>query len=49
MGSNTMYTTVIWIAPKRKFAVVVSTNIGSDVASQPLDDFVGKMIGKYLR
>lgn len=49
VGSNTMYTTVIWIAPERKFAIVASTNIGSDVAFQPCDAFVAKMIGKYLR
>lgn len=47
-GSNTMYTTVIWIAPERKFAIAVATNIGNGVAGKPLDAFVGKMIGKYL-
>lgn len=49
VGSNTMYTTVIWIAPERKFAIVVSTNIGQSVGFAPSDAFVGKMIGKYLR
>lgn len=48
VGSNTMYTTVIWIAPERKFAIVVSTNTGQGVGFLPCDAFVGKMMGKYL-
>ncbi|MEX2579048.1 MAG: serine hydrolase domain-containing protein [Verrucomicrobiales bacterium] len=49
MGSNTMYTTVIWFAPARKFAVVVATNIGQDVAAQPCDELIGNLIENYLR
>jgi len=49
LGSNTMYTTLIWIAPRRKFAVAVATNIGHTVAFKACDGVVGALIGKYLR
>lgn len=48
MGSNTMNTTLIWIAPERSFAIVVATNIGSDVAAKPCDALVGGMIERYF-
>lgn len=47
-GSNTMYYAVVWIAPERNFAVVAATNIGLEVATAPVDEFVGKMIQRYL-
>lgn len=47
-GSNTMYTTVIWIAPERDFAVIVSSNIGSSMALKPSDALVWKLIQRYL-
>lgn len=48
MGSNTMFTTVIWIAPGRGFAAIVATNIGSSVAAGACDQVVGDLIGRYL-
>ena len=48
-GSNTMYTTVIWIAPERNFAVIVATNIGSTVATRPCNALVDKLIHRYLK
>jgi CubicO group peptidase (beta-lactamase class C family) len=47
-GSNTMFTTTIWIAPKRRFAVMVATNIGQDVAAKGVDETVGALIQQYL-
>lgn len=47
-GSNTMFTTVIWMAPERGFAVIVATNIGAGVAAKPCDEVAGDLIEKYL-
>jgi CubicO group peptidase (beta-lactamase class C family) len=49
-GSNTMFYTVIWIAPERNFACVVSTNIadsGNEVAAA-CDEIVGELIRSYV-
>ncbi len=48
MGSNTMFTCLITIAPERGFATLVATNIGSDVASKPCDEVVTALIERYL-
>ncbi|MGJ8649323.1 MAG: serine hydrolase domain-containing protein [Opitutaceae bacterium] len=48
VGSNTMYTCVIWIAPEKDFAVIVASNIGSDIAFEPCDQVVGQMVQQYL-
>ena len=47
-GSNTKNFAVIWIAPKRNFAVVVCTNLGGDVAAQATDETAAALIRKYL-
>jgi CubicO group peptidase (beta-lactamase class C family) len=47
-GSNTMFYTVIWIAPERNFAVAVATNIGSDATYLALDEVASAMINRYL-
>jgi CubicO group peptidase (beta-lactamase class C family) len=49
-GSNTMFYTVIWIAPERNFACVVATNIAdreNEVAGA-CDEIVGELIKKYV-
>lgn len=48
MGSNTMFTTVIWIAPEKDFAVAVATNIGHETGFLACDSLVGKLIRTYL-
>lgn len=50
-GSNTMFYTVIWIAPEKNFACVVATNIGdrkNHVAAQ-CDPVVAELIEKFIR
>jgi CubicO group peptidase (beta-lactamase class C family) len=36
-GSNTMFHTVVWIAPGKNFAIVVSTNAGDREGSEVVD------------
>lgn len=47
-GSNTMNYTVLWLAPKKDFAVVISTNFGGDGAAAAVDKLVGELIQKFL-
>ena len=47
-GSNTMFYTVIWLAPKKDFAVVVCTNLGGDVAFQAVDVAAARLIQEFL-
>jgi len=47
-GSNGMWATVIWLAPERDFAVVVSSNIAMAVAAKPMDDIAAALIETYL-
>lgn len=47
-GSNTMFYTVIWLAPKKDFAMVVCTNAGGDDATQGTDAAAGALIKKFL-
>jgi CubicO group peptidase (beta-lactamase class C family) len=50
-GSNTMFYTVIWIAPEKDFACVVATNIGDreDHVAAQCDILVAELIEKFLR
>ena len=48
-GSNTMWYCVVWMAPKRAFAVLVCTNQGGDKAAQACDDAASKMIAAHLK
>jgi len=48
-GSNTMWYTLIWIAPGRNAAFVVATNYGGQGAFEACDKTVGQLIGKFLR
>ena len=47
-GSNGMWATVMWLAPERDFAVVVSSNIAMSVAAKPMDDIAAALIETYL-
>ncbi|HPC93513.1 MAG TPA: serine hydrolase domain-containing protein [Sedimentisphaerales bacterium] len=47
-GSNTMFYAVIWIAPKKDFAVVVCTNAGGPVAEKATDTTAATLIREYL-
>lgn len=47
-GSNTMNFTVIWLAPKKDFAVVVCTNLGGDGAEKAADAAAWALIQKFL-
>jgi len=49
-GSNTMFFTVIWIAPERNFACVVSTNVADreNYVASACDEIVGELIKKYV-
>jgi CubicO group peptidase (beta-lactamase class C family) len=48
-GSNTMWFVVMWLAPEKKFAVLVATNIGGEQANKGCDDVASAMIGKWLK
>ena len=48
-GSNTMFYSVIWLAPKRDFAVVVCTNVGGDPGTKATDQAAARLIQDYLK
>ena len=48
-GSNTMFYSVIWIAPNREFAAVAVCNQGGDEAFKKCDAAIAMMIAKYLQ
>jgi CubicO group peptidase (beta-lactamase class C family) len=48
-GSNTMNYCVVWIAPKRDFAVLAATNQGGDEAFKACDDAAATLIGWALQ
>jgi CubicO group peptidase (beta-lactamase class C family) len=43
-GSNTLNYALVWLAPKRRFGVLVATNAGTDAAFRACDDVVGALI-----
>lgn len=47
-GSNTMNYAVVWMAPRKDFAVLTVTNEGGDPAAQACDDVATAAIGRYL-
>jgi hypothetical protein len=47
-GSNTMFYSVMWLAPLKDFAVVVSTNLGGNDAAQGCDRVAALMIRVFL-
>lgn len=48
-GSNTMNFAVVWVAPQRDFAVLVSTNQGGEAARKACDEAASALIGAYLK
>lgn len=48
-GSNTMFYTVIWLAPNRDFGVVVATNVGGDSAARGCDQAASELIQHFLK
>lgn len=50
-GSNTMFFTVIWIAPEKNMAWIVSTNVGDrdDYVFGKCDKVVAELIKKFVR
>lgn len=49
-GSNTMFFTVIWIAPEKDFACVVATNVADrdNVVAGACDEIVGELIKTFV-
>ncbi|HEY6327858.1 MAG TPA: serine hydrolase domain-containing protein [Blastocatellia bacterium] len=48
-GSNTMNYAVVWIAPKRDFAVLVTSNQGGPAATKGCDEAAGSLIRLYTK
>jgi hypothetical protein len=47
-GSNTMWYIVMWLAPKKDFAVIAATNIAGPDVEKACDDAATVMIEKWL-
>jgi CubicO group peptidase (beta-lactamase class C family) len=47
-GSNTMWYVVMWLAPKKNFAVIAATNIAGDGAERGCDEVASAMIRAWL-
>jgi CubicO group peptidase (beta-lactamase class C family) len=47
-GSNTMWKTVMWLAPEKDFSIVVSTNIGGPETEGVCNEVADAMIKKWL-
>ncbi|MDF1663349.1 MAG: serine hydrolase, partial [Planctomycetota bacterium] len=47
-GSNTMNFCVVWVAPKRDFAVLIACNAGGQNAAKACDRVAGLMIQRFL-
>jgi CubicO group peptidase (beta-lactamase class C family) len=43
-GSNTMWFAVLWLAPEKNFAILVTTNAGGNSAARGADEAVGALI-----
>ena len=48
-GTNTMFYSVIWIAPERDFAAVAMCNIGGKEGFAKCDEAVGYLVVKHLK
>lgn len=48
-GSNTMWFSVVWIAPEKNFAVLAACNQGGDKGAKATDDAVSKLIEQWLK
>lgn len=47
-GSNTMWYTVMWLAPEKNFAVIVATNVAGPDAEQGCDEAAAAMVRDWL-
>jgi CubicO group peptidase (beta-lactamase class C family) len=47
-GSNGMNYCVVWVAPRKNFAILAATNRGGDGAPEGLDKLCGMMIMRFL-
>ena len=47
-GSNTSNFAVVWIAPKRSFAILVMTNVAGDGVSERVDEVIRALLDKFL-
>jgi CubicO group peptidase (beta-lactamase class C family) len=47
-GSNTMFYLVVWMAPERRCAVIVATNVGVGAAFAGCDEAAGKLIEHFF-
>jgi D-alanyl-D-alanine carboxypeptidase len=48
LGSNQIWTAVVWLAPERGFAAVAVANAGRDYAEAPLDRAIVALIERHL-
>ncbi len=48
LGSNQIWTAVVWLAPERGFAAVAVANAGRDHAEDPLDRAIVALIERHL-
>jgi CubicO group peptidase (beta-lactamase class C family) len=48
-GSNTMWFTIIWVAPAKQAAFVAATNVAGRDAEKACDEAVASLIGQYLK
>lgn len=48
-GSNTMNFCVAWVAPKKRFAALIATNIVGDEATKACDTAIGLLVRQYLK
>jgi CubicO group peptidase (beta-lactamase class C family) len=47
-GSNAMWYAVMWVGPKRDFAVVAATNVGGPAAAKACDEAASAMVHQWL-
>jgi CubicO group peptidase (beta-lactamase class C family) len=48
-GSNTMWYAVVWIAPKKDFAVLIVANQGEKEAEKACDETAGALIKHHFK
>ncbi|MBI5394879.1 MAG: beta-lactamase family protein [Verrucomicrobia bacterium] len=46
-GSNTMFYTVMWLAPRKQFAILIATNIGGKGVPEGCDRVAAALVRKY--
>jgi CubicO group peptidase (beta-lactamase class C family) len=48
-GANPMNYCVIWLAPQRKCALIVATNMGPPQAQKACDDVIARLVNQFLQ